>query len=41
MTLGDFEILPGVVINVDDPLNQGRVKACSPGLFDTSTIASN
>lgn len=38
MTLGDFEILPGVVINVDDPLNQGRVKACAPGLFDTSTM---
>lgn len=38
MTLGDFEILPGVVINTDDPLNQGRVKACAPGLFDTSTM---
>lgn len=38
MTLADFEILPGVVINTDDPLNQGRVKACAPGLFDTSTM---
>ena len=38
MTLGDFEILPGVVIKTDDPLNQGRVKACAPGLFDTSTM---
>ena len=38
MTLGDFEILPGVVINTDDPLNQGRVKACAPGLFDTSNM---
>ena len=38
MTLGDFEILPGVVINADDPLKQGRVKACAPGLFDTSNM---
>lgn len=33
MNLGDFEILPGVVISNDDPLNQGRVKACAPTLF--------
>lgn len=38
MTLGDFEILPGVVIDNNDPLNQYRVKACSPGLFDTSSM---
>ena len=38
MTLGDFEILPGVVISNNDPLNQGRVKAVAPGLFDTSTM---
>jgi hypothetical protein len=38
MTLGDFEIIPGVVISNDDPLNQGRVRACAPGLFDTSTM---
>lgn len=38
MTLGDFEILPGVVIDNEDPMNQYRVKACSPGLFDTSTM---
>ena len=38
MTLGDFELLPGVVINNKDPLNQGRVKAVSPGLFDTTTM---
>lgn len=38
MTLGDFEILPGVVINNSDPLNQGRVKAVAPGLFDTTTM---
>lgn len=40
MTLADFEILPGVVIDNSDPLNQGRVKACSPGLFDTETMAT-
>lgn len=39
MTLGDFEILPGVVISNNDPLNQGRVKAVAPGLFDTSTMS--
>lgn len=38
MTLGDIEILPGVVIDNADPLNYGRVKACAPGLFDTSTM---
>jgi hypothetical protein len=38
MTLGDFEIIPGVVISNDDPLNQGRVRACAPGLFDTTTM---
>jgi len=38
MTLGDFEIIPGVVISNEDPLNQGRVRACAPGLFDTSTM---
>lgn len=38
MTLGDFEITPGVIVSNDDPLNQGRVKACAPGLFDTSTM---
>lgn len=38
MTLGDFELLPGIVIDNKDPLNQGRVKAVSPGLFDTNTM---
>lgn len=38
MTLGDFEIIPGVVIDANDPLNEGRVKACAPGLFDTSEM---
>lgn len=38
MTLGDFELLPGVVISNSDPLNQGRVKAVAPGLFDSTTM---
>jgi hypothetical protein len=38
MTLSDFVIVPGVVIYNSDPLNQGRVKACAPGLFDTATM---
>lgn len=38
MTLGDFEILPGVVIDTADPLNLYRVKACAPGLFDLETM---
>lgn len=38
MTLGDFELLPGIVISADDPTNQGRVKACAPGLFDNLTM---
>lgn len=38
MTLGDLELIPGVVIDVSDPLNQGRVKAVAPGVFDTSTM---
>lgn len=38
MKLGDFELLPGVVVVNEDPQNQGRVKACAPGLFDTNTM---
>ena len=38
MKLGDIEIIPGVVIDNNDPLKGGRVKACAPGLFDTSTM---
>lgn len=39
MTLGDLDLIPGVVIDVNDPLNQGRVKAVAPGVFDTSTMS--
>lgn len=40
MTLGDFEILPGIVIKNDDPAGLYRVKACAPTLFDNSTMDS-
>lgn len=39
MTLGDFEIIPGVVVSNSDPKNQGRVKAVAPGMFDTTTMS--
>lgn len=39
MTLADFEIVPGVVITSNDPKNQGRVKAASPGLFDSNEMS--
>lgn len=38
MKLKDVELLPGVIINVDDPKMQGRVKAVVPTLFDSSTM---
>ena len=41
ITLDNFEVIPGVVINTDDPLNQCRVKAVSPGLFDTATMSED
>lgn len=39
MTLGDFEITPGIVLSNKDPENQGRIKACAPGLFDNTTMS--
>jgi hypothetical protein len=38
MKFKDVELLPGVVINVDDPKMQGRIKAAIPGVFDTETM---
>lgn len=38
MLLKDLEIIPGVVIDANDPENLLRVKASVPGLFDTSTM---
>ena len=41
MTLADFELTPGIVITSDDPENLGRVKAASPGIFDTNTMSQD
>lgn len=38
MNLKDFDIVPGVIINVDDPLKLGRVQCAAPGLFDPSVM---
>lgn len=38
MKLSDYEFLPGVVINADDPEHLGRVKATVPTWFDTETM---
>jgi hypothetical protein len=41
MTLADFELTPGIVLTSDDPENLGRVKAASPGIFDTNTMSQD
>ncbi len=38
MKLSDCEVLPGIIINVDDPEKRGRVKASVPTWFDTSVM---
>ena len=38
MKLSDYEFLPGVVIDNDDPERIGRVKATVPTWFDTNTM---
>ena len=38
MKFSDTQIIPGVVIDVADPKFIGRVKADSPGLFDSSVM---
>ena len=38
MKLSECEILPGIVINVDDPEHLGRVKAMVPTWFDTRSM---
>jgi hypothetical protein len=38
MELKDIKVLPGIVIDVNDPKYIGRVKADSPGLFDSSIM---
>lgn len=38
MKFKDVELLPGVVIDVEDPKMLGRIKCVIPGVFDTSTM---
>lgn len=38
MFLGNFKIVPGIVLDNEDPLNLGRVKAAAPCLFDNSVM---
>lgn len=38
MKFKDVELLPGVIVNVNDPKKQGRLKAAVPGLFDVTTM---
>ncbi len=38
MKLSNCEILPGTVINAEDPKKLGRVKAVVPGWFDNSSM---
>jgi len=39
MKLSDYDVLPGIVINVEDPKHIGRIKATVPTWFDTSVIS--
>jgi len=38
MDLKDYKILPGIVIDVEDPKYIGRVKADAPGLFNSEVM---
>jgi hypothetical protein len=38
MKLSDFELIPGLIIDVDDPECLGRVKCSAIGLFDERTM---
>lgn len=38
MKFKDVELLPGVVVDVDDPKKIGRVKATIPGVFDSTVM---
>lgn len=38
MLLSECEVLPGIVIDVEDPKHIGRVKAMVPTWFDTNTM---
>lgn len=38
MNFLNVEMIPGVVINADDPEMLGRIKCVAPGIFDTNTM---
>lgn len=38
MDVKDLEILPGIVVDSEDPQNLGRIKAVVPGYFEESTM---
>lgn len=38
MKFKDVELLPGVIIDANDPKMLGRIKCVIPGVFDTSTM---
>ena len=38
MNLGDIEVIPGVILDADDPLKQGRVKCGSANDFNTVVV---
>lgn len=38
MTLADFEFMPGVIVDANDPKLLGRVKIVAPGFQDNSTM---
>lgn len=39
MELIHVEMLPGVIVDANDPINAGRVKAVVPTLFDTASMS--
>lgn len=41
MYLKDYRIVPGVIIDVNDPKFIGRIKADAPGLFDSSVMSKD
>lgn len=41
INVGELRLIPGVVIDNNDPKVLGRVKAFAPGLFDTKTMSTD
>ena len=41
MKLEDYELLPGIIIDVDDPERRGRVKASVPTWFDLNIMSQD